>query len=393
MRVVWEPSNPATTRCQEVAAMFSLDIHQSRTVELACPLPWEKDPQRDWTIGLIVGPSGSGKTTFLKAGFGPPLDLGKGIPTHLPVVDCFPRTMSAADISLWLSSVGFSNPSAWIKPVRELSAGQAWRASLAVAAARSQAEGSPLILDEFGTLVDEVQGRVGSFALGKLLRRKRIRMVASTWREDLVDWLQPDWIMKPHLGHLEWRCLWRKPAIPVVFQRTDQSLWRNFAEHHYLSGKLHRSSLCFGLFHREWGPIAFSAWLPFFGASIPSRREHRTVCLPPYQGVGAGKKLSALCASLFRGLGYRALSTTSHPGVIQSRLADPNWKLLRRLSHCSRGQDKSPRVQHAIDRLTAGFEYLGPAMPVEVARSVLGALRMRKRSKGVLTGAPGRCIY
>ena len=62
--------------------------------------------------------------------------------------------------------------------------------------------------------------------------------------------------------------------------------------------------------------MAFSAWLPFVGSGPPARREHRTVTLPDYQGVGIGHALSGLVASLWRGLGYRALSTTTHPALI-----------------------------------------------------------------------------
>ena len=69
------------------------------------------------------------------------------------------------------------------------------------------------------------------------------------------------------------------------------------------------------------------AWLPFVGARHPSRREHRTVVLPDYQGVGIGNALSALVASLWKGLGCRAVSTTTHPALIRARLRSPLWRL------------------------------------------------------------------
>ena len=39
-------------------------------------------------------------------------------------------------------------------------------------------------------------------------------------------------------------------------------------------------------------PAAFSAWVPFVGRGPRTRREHRTVTLPDYQGVGIGHALS-----------------------------------------------------------------------------------------------------
>src|ERR1700724_624701 len=102
------------------------------------------------------------------------------------------------------------------------------------------------------------------------------------------------------------------------------------------------------LFHRYQSavgqPVAFSAWLPFVGAGPPTRREHRTVTLPDYQGVGIGNALSALIASLWRGLGCRAISTTTHPAMIRSRLASSLWRMHRKPS-LARGHEG--RLKHA----------------------------------------------
>ena len=132
--------------------------------------------------------------------------------------------------------------------------------------------------------------------------------------------------------------------------------------HHYLSGELARSAVCF-LASWDDRPVAFSAWLPFVGAGPPTRREHRTVTLPDYQGIGIGNALSALIASLWRGLGYRAVSTTTHPAMIRARLRSPLWRL-RRAPGLASGRERRLRgLKHATTRLTAGFEYVGPALP------------------------------
>ena len=46
-------------------------------------------------------------------------------------------------------------------------------------------------------------------------------------------------------------------------------------------------------------PAAFTAVLAFPHARRPGWREHRTVCLPDFQGVGIGNAMSELVASLF----------------------------------------------------------------------------------------------
>lgn len=100
----------------------------------------------------------------------------------------------------------------------------------------------------------------------------------------------------------------------------------------------------------------------------PGFREHRTVVLPPWQGMGIGGALSAWAASLFKGLGHAVWSTTGNPTVIQARRKSPIWKMVRKpgLVNPEKGR------LHADQRLTAGFQYLGPAMDPARARAILG---------------------
>jgi GNAT superfamily N-acetyltransferase len=144
-----------------------------------------------------------------------------------------------------------------------------------------------------------------------------------------------------------------------------------FAPHHYLSHGLAPSAVCFLACWRG-RPVAFSAWLPFYGPGPKSRREHRTVTLPDYQGVGIGNALSDFVASLWTGLGYRAVSTTTHPAMIRARLHSPNWTMHRAPSFASGREGK---VRHATTRLTAGFRYVGPPLPRVLAEALLETRR------------------
>jgi GNAT superfamily N-acetyltransferase len=113
--------------------------------------------------------------------------------------------------------------------------------------------------------------------------------------------------------------------------------------------------------------VAFSAWVPFFGAGPPKRREHRTVTLPDFQGIGIGNVLSATIASMWKAIGYRATSNTTHPALIQARLRSPLWRMTRRPSLAGAGDV----MRHASFRFTAGFEYVGPPMKSLIARTLL----------------------
>ena len=67
-----------------------------------------------------------------------------------------------------LSSVGFSSPPAWLRPVRVLSNGQQFRANLA----RTLAEKPGLaVVDEFTSGGDPTVAKVGVAAVAKTVRR------------------------------------------------------------------------------------------------------------------------------------------------------------------------------------------------------------------------------
>lgn len=360
MHIVVESSVPATPRVLQVRGMFDLPAASTSRLEWQADLPLDERP---WHIGLIVGPSGSGKSTVLRHLFPGGADHRAGR-EEAAVVDAFPEGMSIRDIAALLSAVGFASPPAWLRPVGVLSTGQRFRVELALLLAVTP-PGEVAVCDEFTSVVDRTVARVGSAALAKLIRRTGRKFVAATCHEDVVDWLQPDWTYRPAENAFAWRRLRRRPAVVLDLERCRPAAWPLFAPHHYLSGRLHPSATCF-LARWEGRPVAFSAWLPYVGQGPPARREHRTVVLPDYQGIGIGRAVADFVASLWRGLGYRARSTTTHPGLIRSRLASPWWRLVRPPAF-ARGGDR--RLRHAATRLTAGFEYVGPAAPPALGRA------------------------
>jgi ABC-type lipoprotein export system ATPase subunit len=361
-----------TPRVQQVRGLFDLAAEKTQLVQWSADLPLEEKP---WTLGLITGPSGCGKSTLARQLWPDACRWVHDWPADQAILDGFPPALPIKDLTALLSSVGFSSPPAWLRPYRVLSTGQQFRVTLARLLAEALAgpapRTQPIVFDEYSSVVDRTVARLGSAALARTLRQYRIPFVAVTCHDDVIDWLQPDWVYEPAEGRWTWRLLPRRPAIPLDIVRCQASAWPLFAPHHYLSGALARSAVCF-LASWQDKPVAFSAWLPFVGAGPRARREHRTVTLPDYQGVGIGNALSATIASLWKGLGYRALSTTTHPAMIRSRLRSPDWRLRRAPSLAVSRERKLKRLRHATTRLTAGFEYVGRALPHHQARAVLG---------------------
>jgi GNAT superfamily N-acetyltransferase len=357
-----------TPRVQQVAGIFDLPASPTARLDWDVALPLDEKP---WNIGLIVGPSGCGKSTIARALWPEETAAAAALswPGEQSILDAFPPEMSIKGVTALLCAVGFSSPPAWLRPFHVLSTGQQFRATLARLLAG--ASDRLVVLDEYTSVVDRTVAQIGSAAVARTIRQRQQRFIAVTCHEDVEAWLQPDWVYRPAEDLFAWRCLQRRPTIPLTLVRCQASAWGLFAPHHYLTTHLNRSAVCFlATWHEQ--PVAFSAWLPFVGAGPPARREHRTVTLPDYQGVGIGNAVSATVAALWRGLGYRALSTTTHPAMIRSRCASPLWRMHRAPALASGRERKLKRLRHATTRLTAGFEYLGPALPRSLALALLG---------------------
>lgn len=343
-----------TPRVMQLEGLFDLPPAGRSELSWSAELPIETRP---WNIGLIVGPSGCGKSTLARELFGSALHEPFAWPADRSIVDAFPEGMGIRDITELLSSVGFSSPPSWLRPFRCLSNGEQFRVMIA----RELAESPELaVVDEFTSVVDRTVAQIGSAAIASTIRRTGRRFVAASCHFDVIDWLQPDWTYDPSIDEFAWRSLRRRPEISLEIRRAGYADWRLFRHHHYLSGELNRAARCF-VAEVTGRPAAFTAVL-----SHPNRqggywREHRSVCLPDFQGVGIGNALSEFVAALYRATGKEYLSITSHPGMIRHRLRSPKWVMYRTpgFGHRNCGGAGVFNRTVALGRRTAGFRYVG----------------------------------
>ena len=75
---------------------------------------------------------------------------------------------------------------------------------------------------------------------------------------------------------------------------------------------------------------------------------------------------------MWKALGFRAMSTTTHPAMIAARCRSPLWGMHRRPSLVRSVEKSKRRLRHAATRLTAGFTYRGPALAPEEAKALYG---------------------
>jgi len=349
--------------------MYDIPSAAESVVEIRADVDLDARP---WSIGLITGPSGCGKTSIARHLFGDALiegyDWGDGA-----VVTEFDEALPIDNVIRALSSVGFSSPPAWLRPFRVLSNGERFRCNLA----RALVDPRPLVaIDEYTSVVHRKVAQIGSAAVAKHVRRSNRRFVAVSCHDDLVEWLQPDWILEPrpapHVGLVTWRSVQPRPRIELEIVRCEHAAWPWFAPHHYLTHELNKSAKCFmGLI--DGAPSAFCGVMPFPHRYVKNTwRTSRTVVLPDFQGIGIGTALSdkigAIAAT--NGLGLR--TTPTHPAQVASRMHSPNWEMVRERKVRRAIHWRHQTTQTRLAQMTASFRYIGgPVPPAEVAQARL----------------------
>jgi GNAT superfamily N-acetyltransferase len=99
-----------------------------------------------------------------------------------------------------------------------------------------------------------------------------------------------------------------------------------FKDHHYLSGVISKASRCWvGVWNNKI--IGFSASMTMPSGTLKNAwREHRTVILPDYQGLGIGVRFSDAIAQMHIDEGKRYFSRSAHPRMGFYREKSSLWK-------------------------------------------------------------------
>jgi len=277
--------------------------------ETSFKVPTFEVPQ-DFSLGIIYGPSGSGKSTLLK-------EMGSD---EIITWDRDKAIASQVDPNL-LMRLGLSSIPSLCRPYHVLSTGEKHRADIA----KSLRDGC--VIDEFTSVCNRDLAHSISVGVRNTIDHFGYKnVVIATCHEDVIDWLEPDWVANTLTRRLVEGRSERQPSHFRVLPCSVEA-WSVFREHHYLSSEINTSAHCWILVNERDTICGFASAISFPSRDLRNAwREHRTVILPDFQGLGLGSRLSNAIAKMYYDKGCRYFSKTAHPKLGEHRNNSNLWK-------------------------------------------------------------------
>lgn len=351
-----------TYRCQRAANSLDIDTAKKSIHEFSV----QADIEGDYNVGLILGASGSGKTTLAKQIWDFQTNHWE-LDESRPIIDQFPEQYSYDECAELLAGIGLTAVPCWIRPVYTLSNGQKARAAAALAMVWSN---PPVVIDEWTSVVDRTVAKVMSHCVQKFARKRSKKIVLLSCHYDVIEWLNPDWIIDCNradftdrrLLHPNERC--RQESLVFDIRHVDRKSWKYFSKYHYLSDRLPGGLIkTFGLFHgaNQIGFQCFANYTPHRGGKI-IMHSNRTVIHPDYAGLGMGIKLINETSAFMAAQGYRVMAKYSSTPVFKAMSKYPEWSLLEVKSQIGKmpvGGNMIRKSGFRENVKTYSFEYVG----------------------------------
>jgi len=336
------------------------------------------DIPNPFRIGVIVGPSGCGKTSSGERLFGRAKkvawDSSRRIAGHFSSMNALSLLFGAVQLTLDLALSYFD----------ELSLGEQHRVDIARQLdAYEPDSNATIIIDEFTSYIDRVTAMKLSKGVSDYIHSHDLcRVVILSCKWDVISserGLSPTWLFDVenkkvmHFEHVRplsrepsmarrsreptalmaVSALWHRPKIRLVLRGCLQTDFTpRFAKFHYMDASIQPSAKCFSVWawfghcgdghdderayydDDELELVGFTSFLNHYGqCHLFTFREHRTVVLPSFQGLGFGSRIADCLGEYLSRHGQRLYSKTAHPryGGYRDRL--PSVWMAHSLNH------------------------------------------------------------
>lgn len=109
----------------------------------------------------------------------------------------------------------------------------------------------------------------------------------------------------------------------------------------------------------------FTSVLPFVHPRVKqTKKGHRTVILPDFQGVGLGVYLRDFVAEHYRQKGFGYITTTSNPALVHSMKHSPRWICTAfgrntTSANAHKGMASMNKTISGVSRITTSWKYVG----------------------------------
>jgi len=329
-----------------VKASCAFDTPPATSVFFYVPAFPEEEVDEDFNVALITGPSGSGKTSMAHQYFGAPF-VAK-FAANKSVLSFFPNLKKAKEIF----KVLLLDPKEIFKTFDKLNSSAQERVNIA----RGLYEAPEcLILDEFTSSMERRTAQLVAKNISQYARAKGIKVVLVACHQDLVgsNACSPDWWFSTKSQTLS--CfelpsefaessfpehvtdiVWTVPEMVVDVKRCHRDRWYYFALHHYKDHNLSNMAQNFALFVTYKNleiPCDLIGWASAMVGMLPNaelpgtpRREHRTVVLPDYQGLGFASRSCDAIGEMYYHNACVFQSKTAHPRYGSYRDRSSLWE-------------------------------------------------------------------
>eukprot|EP01083_Nonionella_stella_P097642 274438_1 len=313
-------------------------------------------------IGCIYGPSGSGKTTTGERLFGRIVDHvwdpNRTVCEHFASLNDMEEKFEAVSLGLMLGSSKYEH----------LSQGEQDRVNIAIRLGEDD-----VLVDEFTSNLDRATAKRLAIGVRRYISSNANKgIVILTCHADFIGELKPNWLFdienkkvfhyavpredlivlndadvlyETKHEYIDSEEMWRKAVVRIRLKPTK---WNDFdpkfSKYHYMTHHISCSALCFtawaafgaredddGSVNAQEEIVGFISVMqnPYVnnmgGDTKFHYREHRTVILPAYQGLGFGSRICDGVAYWLALNGKRLQSKTAHPRYGMYRDRSPLW--------------------------------------------------------------------